>query len=101
MKNRNISSKIKRSKVTDYAALNLFVLMLSCKVLRKHIFAVWNHALVTFLDCILKSWLELNDACSTYLDQLIGVFVVHCQKEYAFKISRYESGHVISNNMVF
>ena len=27
LKNRNISSKIKRSKVTDYAALTLFVLM--------------------------------------------------------------------------
>ena len=29
LKNRNISSKIKRSKVTDYAALILYILMYS------------------------------------------------------------------------
>ena len=32
LKNRNISSKIKRSKVTDYAALNLLIGILESKL---------------------------------------------------------------------
>ena len=54
LKNRNISSKIKRSKVTDYAALIKYVNCVFIEVLLKYVNCVFIEVLLKYVNCVLS-----------------------------------------------